>query len=275
MVGATENGANIPPVEINPNKFKGQVVIITGAAQGIGKTTATLFARQGATVILVDIQEKLVETTASEINNQGGGGHAEFRIADIASEEACNQLIKSVIDQFGKIDILVQLAALVKYNPILDLTPSDLINSMEVNVYSCFYLSRAVLPHMRQAGYGRLIQTSSATTQHMFPGLNAYVATKGALISMTRSLALEAGPGITANVVMPGFVETPTAAIGDQSTRDAVGSQSMWDYHIEHQCVKRRGQPDDIAHAISFIASPEASFVSGQIFDVSGGFTFH
>ncbi|KAM0346970.1 hypothetical protein ACHAO7_011730 [Fusarium culmorum] len=273
MSGATEKGANIPPVQINPNKFKGQVVVVTGAAQGIGKTTATLFAQQGASVILVDIQEKLVETTTTEIKSKGG--HAVFRITNIASEEACNQLITSVIEEFGKIDVLVQLAALVKYNPILDLTTEELIKSMEVNVYSCFYLSRAVLPHMRKACYGRLIQTSSATTQHMFQGLNVYVATKGALISMTRSLAIEAGPGITANVVMPGFVETPGAARGDESTRESVGGQSMWDYHIDHQCVKRRGQPEDLSHAISFLASPEASFVSGQILDVSGGFTFH
>ncbi|OBS16762.1 hypothetical protein FPOA_12642 [Fusarium poae] len=273
MSTATEKGANIPPIQINPNKFKGHVVVVTGAAQGIAKTTATLFAQQGATVVLVDVQEALVKSTTAGIKEQGG--HAVFRVTDIASEEACNQLVDSVIGEFGKIDVLVQLAAIATHKPILDLTKTDFIRTMEVNVYSCFYLARAVLPHMRKAGYGRLVQTSSSTTQHVFVGLNAYLASKGAVMSMTRSLAIEAGPGITSNVVMPGFVETPMAVQGDVSTRESVKATSIFDYHVDHQCVKRRGQPEDIAHAVCFLASPEASFVTGQILDVSGGFTFH
>jgi 2-polyprenyl-3-methyl-5-hydroxy-6-metoxy-1,4-benzoquinol methylase len=104
MSTATEKGANIPPIQINPNKFKGHVVVVTGAAQGIAKTTATLFAQQGATVVLVDVQEALVKSTTAGIKEQGG--HAVFRVTDIASEEACNQLVDSVIGEFGKIDVL-------------------------------------------------------------------------------------------------------------------------------------------------------------------------
>jgi NAD(P)-dependent dehydrogenase (short-subunit alcohol dehydrogenase family) len=274
MPGAIEEGANPPPVVLDPTKFKGQVVVITGAAQGIAKTTSKLFAKQGAQVVLVDIQAKQVESVAAEIKAEGGS--AAFRATDLSDPQQCKDLIQSIIEEFKKIDVLVQLAVHLVYKPVTEITTKELVKSQEVNAWSILYLAQAVLPHMRKAGYGRLIQTSTATTQHLFKGLFAYVASKGSVETMTRSLAIEAGPGITSNLVMPGFVETPGAAMGNDATTQHVSTAGdMWDYHIAKQCVKRRGQPEDLGYAICFLASPEASFISGQILDVSGGFTFH
>jgi NAD(P)-dependent dehydrogenase (short-subunit alcohol dehydrogenase family) len=137
---------------------------------------------------------------------------------------------------------------------------------MNVSMDGCFFLTRAVLPHMQKAGYGRIINTASNTIQRPEVGLSVYTAAKGALAAFTRVTAMEAGPGITANVIVPGLVRTDTTW---------KATPALFDKEVERQCVKRHGLPEDIAHTISFMASPEAQFITGQIFDVSGGSTFH
>ena len=267
-----EPGANIPPIKVYPDKFEGHVVVITGAAQGIGKATAVLFARQGATVVLADLQAEKLEQVAAEIKESGGKVVA--RPIDISNEEQCADLIEFTVSQYGKIDVLVQLAAYVAHQVIEGHPTSSYQRSIQVNIDSCFFLHRAALPHMRKAGYGRFINTASATLQKPGVGLHVYMGCKGAVLALTRALAFEAGAGITANVVMPGFTATEAAHAADQALRQFKG-KSLFVDHVEGQCVKRGGQPDDLAHTISFIASPEASFITGQIFDVSGGYTFH
>ena len=267
-----ESGANIPAIKIYPDKFEGQIVVVTGAAQGIGEATALLFARQGATVVLADIQADKLEQVVSEIKLDGG--RAVSRTIDISDEHQCKDLIEWTVSQYTKIDALVQLAAYVAFQTIENHPTSSYQRSMQVNVDSCFYLVRATLPHMRKQGYGRFINTASATLQKPGIGLHVYMGSKGAVVALTRSLAFEAGAGITANVVMPGFTATDAARAADKALREFKG-RSLFEDHVEGQCVKRGGQPDDLAHTICFIASPEASFITGQIFDVSGGYTFH
>lgn len=265
-----ETDSNVPPIKVYPDKYEGHVVVVTGAAQGIGEVTSKLFASQGATVVLVDIQEEKLIGVKSEI--EAAGGKAEHRVCNIADNDQATSMIDGVVATLGKIDVLVQLAALYPFIPLQDHPLQDFLRVMDVNVNACFYLTRAVLPHMRKAGYGRLINTSSGTLQLPDPGLSAYVTSKAAIVGFTRSTAVEAGPGVTANIILPGLIRTEAVW---KLHEQADGSHGLFDRILEKQCVKRNGRPQDIAHTISFIASPEAQFITGQIFDCGGGATFH
>jgi NAD(P)-dependent dehydrogenase (short-subunit alcohol dehydrogenase family) len=143
---------------------------------------------------------------------------------------------------------------------------------MNVNMDSCFFLTRAVLPHMQKAGYGRIINTASDTLYSPVGGLSAYIAAKSAIVGFTRVTAVEAGPGVTANVVLPGLIRTENIWNAGAAPD---GSRPLFAQRVERQCVKRYGLPEDVAHTICFISSPEAQFITGQIFDVGGGATFH
>ncbi|KAJ9504461.1 hypothetical protein H2202_000517 [Exophiala xenobiotica] len=281
-----EPGSHIPPIKVYPDKYAGQVVMITGAAQGIGEVVSKLCARQGATVIMVDLQEDKLQQVAAKIDaaqhdaevagssaGKGNGkGKAEIRVCNAADEASVDSMVENVIRTHGKIDVLIQLAAVYPFIPIVG-HPSDAFKKvMDVNVMACFYLTKAVLPHMQKAGYGRLINTSSGTLQLPDPGLSAYVASKAAIVGFTRSTAVEAGPGVTANIILPGLIRTP--AVWKLHGQED-GSHPLFDRLLQKQCVKRNGRPEDIAHTINFIASPEAQFITGQIFDCGGGATFH
>ncbi len=266
-----EVGANIPPIKVYPDKYAGQVVFIDGAAQGIGEVTSKLFASQGATVVMVDIQEDKLKKVKAAIDS-AGGGKADYRICNVGDDTQVNVLIDEVVKTYGKIDVLIHFAAVYPFIPILGHSTEDYRRIMNVNMDACFFLARAVLPHMQKAGYGRIINTSSGTLQLPDTGLSVYVAAKSAILGFTRALAVEAGPGITANIILPGLIRTE--AVWNNHVQPD-GSHRLFDMLIKKQCVKRHGRPEDIAHTVNFIASPEAQFITGQIFDCGGGATFH
>ncbi|KEF55724.1 uncharacterized protein A1O9_08474 [Exophiala aquamarina CBS 119918] len=279
-----EPGSRIPPIKVYPDKYAGQVVLITGAAQGIGEVASKLFVRQGATVIMVDVQEDKLQQVAAKIDAAQYGaelasspaekleGKAEIRVCNAADEASVNSMVDDVVRTHGKIDVLIQLAAVYPFIPIVGHPGDSFKKVMDVNVMACFYLTKAVLPHMQEAGYGRIINTSSGTLQLPDPGLSAYVTSKAAVMGFTRSTAVEAGPGVTANIILPGLIRTP--AVWKLHGRED-GSHPLFDRLLQKQCVKRNGRPEDIAYTINFIASPEAQFITGQIFDCGGGATFH
>ncbi|KAJ3542815.1 hypothetical protein NM208_g3899 [Fusarium decemcellulare] len=261
-----EKGANIPPVKIYPDKFSGQVVVVTGGAAGIGEVTGRLFAQQGAQVILFDIDGQKLKSVQDSIRQSGG--KVDSRRCDVSNEQEVDMAITWVVDTYKKVDALVNIAGIYPFHSLMGY-PSELYHrTVAINLNGSFFLTRAVLPHMQKAGYGRIIHTSSATYSQPEPGLAPYVASKAGVIGLVRATAVEAGPGVTANVVLPGLTET-------NNIRSAEGSQELFDRVVSKQIIKRKGHPLDLAHSFCFIASPESSFFTGQIFDCSGGETFN
>ncbi|KAJ5951569.1 uncharacterized protein N7479_009982 [Penicillium vulpinum] len=270
MILETETGANVPLIKVYPDKFSDHVVLVTGAAQGIGFATAQLFSDQGAHVILLDIQEEKLKQAISLI--EARNGKSSYRICDITDEHSIQDAIDWVIRTFHKIDILANIAGIYPNSGICETTTELYRRTMSLNVDGSFFLTRAVLPHMRTAGYGRIIHTGSTTFQEPEQGQVAYVTSKAAIVGLVRATSIEAGPGITVNAVMPGLIKTEHVW---KLVVQPDGSYPLFESVIKKQDVKRCGLPQDVAHVFCFVASPEASFISGQIFDVGGGATFH
>ena len=178
-----------------------------------------------------------------------------FRVCNIGVEVEVDSLINEVVSTLGKIDVLVHLAGIYPFKAILDYSAADYHRVFNVNMDSCFFLTRAVLPHMQKAGYGRICNTASATTQSPEAGLSMYAASKSAVVGFTRSTAVEAGPEVTANIVSPSLIRT------DNTWNSGVspdGPHHLFDKIVGRQCVKRQGLLKDVAHMISCLASPGA-----------------
>jgi NAD(P)-dependent dehydrogenase (short-subunit alcohol dehydrogenase family) len=263
--------STVPQIKIYPDKFRDQLVIVTGAAQGIGEITSRLFASQGATVVLVDVQKEKLESVVKDIKSSGQGD-ATYRVANVADDTEVNALIDDVIKTYGYIDVMVHLAGIYPTVPIVQIATELYRQVMGVNMDGCFFLTRAVLPHMNKRGYGRIICTSSGTLQLPPPGQAVYVAAKAAIAGFMRATAIECGAGVTANTILPGLIATE-AVKAKYLLPD--GTRPFLDELIQKQAVKRSGRPEDIAYTICFMASPETAFTTGQIYDVGGGATFH
>ena len=276
-----EAGARPRPIKLFPHKFEDQVVVITGAGQGIGAVTAQVFAAQGATLVLVDVNKAGLTNTSQGIQATIRGScdaeHANHsrplappptcHVCDLSSESGVQQLVTDVISRHSRIDILVHLAGIYPFHLLPDY-PTDVYHKViSVNLDSTFYLVRTVLPHMQQAGYGRIITTSTGSLFDPVPGLAAYAAAKAGVIGLTNMAAVEAGPGVTANALVPGLIRTEAVWRGGDT-------RHLFDAMLEKQCVKRYGRPEDIAHTICFLASPEAGFITGLSIDVGGGAWF-
>lgn len=254
--------STIPKIVLNPRRFEGQVAIITGSAQGIGQVVATLFAEQGASVVLLDVNEtKLQELKKAFVER---GFKASSEVCDLTDEDQVHQTIDRIVKSSGKIDILAHIAGIYPAKPLLETTTAEYRKIFQVNVDSCFFLTQAILPHMQKRGYGRIINTASQSIARPEPGLAVYAASKGAVAAFTKATAIEAGPGVTVNCVSPTLIATDT-------TMGAAHAKPLFEEIVKRQCVKRTGLPQDVAHVIMFIASPEAEFITGEVFDIGGG----
>jgi NAD(P)-dependent dehydrogenase (short-subunit alcohol dehydrogenase family) len=233
---------------------EGKAAIVTGAATGIGRATARLLAERGARVVAVGLQPDELAATVKTITD-GGGDAIEI---DAAAAQGA----------FGGTDILVNNAAIYPIGPWHEMDAEQWDAVFATNIRGYFLLARAVRPQMIARGGGAVVNVSSVT---FFTGnalLLAYVASKGAVIGFTRALAREAGPdGIRANAVAPGAF--PTAATEIHADQDG-----LWRDVLESQAIKRRGEVEDVARAIVFFASDDASFVTGQTLLVDGGWMF-
>jgi 3-oxoacyl-[acyl-carrier protein] reductase len=242
---------------------EGKAAIVTGAATGIGRATARLLAERGARVVAAGLQPDELAKTVETISDAGGEAIAVD--ADLSDPRAIEQRAARAQEAFGGTDILVNNAAIYPIGPWHEMDAEQWDAVFATNIRGYFLLARAVRPQMIARGGGAVVNVSSVT---FFTGnalLLAYVASKGAVIGFTRALAREAGPdGIRANAVAPGAF--PTAA-----TEIHADQEGLWRGVLENQAIKRRGEVEDVARAIAFFASDDASFVSGQTLLVDGG----
>ena len=245
----------------------GQVAIVTGAARGIGRAAAWRLASDGATVELFDVDLGAAQATASAMGADDLAAIA--RAVDVTDADRVAAAVRAVADARGRIDVLVNNAGIYPHTPFEEVTFAEWRRVLSTNLDGVFLVTRAVYPHMRERGYGRIVNISTAAFHIGYPELTPYLASKGGIIGFTRSLAAEAGPhGITVNVITPGMIET-------EGTREEDPEGELFDEIGAGQAVKRRGRPEDVAETIAYLASPAAGFITGQTINVDGGHRMH
>jgi pyridoxal 4-dehydrogenase len=227
-------------------KLDNRVAIVTGAAQGIGKAVSDKLTEEGATVVGADIQPGTTKQ------------------ADVSKEDDVRRLVDETVSERGKLDVLVNVAAIVPFTPWDEIDFAEWRRIMAVNLDGTFLTNHYASQAMREAGYGRIVNIASNVVLAGTPNLAHYVASKGGVVAFTRALARELGPhGITANAVAPGL----TATEGVMASKHAEAFESVQML----QCIPRRGEAADIAPAVAFLASEEAGWVTGQLVVADGG----
>jgi len=242
-------------------RLDGQVAIVIGAAQGIGAAIAQSIVSEGARVVIGDSDAE-GEATGRRLGNESVAGFLRMDVSAVADTQA---IVAKALSDFGRLDILVQNAGIYPWTMIEDISPEEWDRVLAVNLKGCFLAARAALPVMRQAGYGRIIFTSSVTGPRVTsPGHGHYSASKAGINGFIRAAALEfAGYGITVNGVEPGNILTE----GMKENRSPAFIKSMEDMIP----VGRIGRPEDVANAVLFLAMPESAFITGTTILVDGG----
>ncbi len=245
--------------EVSPNPIK--VALVTGASQGIGRAVALRLAQDGFTLALAARNEDKLKQVAAEIAT--AGGQAEVFVLDIANEESIKTTAKAVLTHYGKLDLLVNNAGITRDNLLLRMKRADWDDVLNTNLTGTFLLTQAVMGSMIKARSGRIINISSVVGRIGQAGQANYAASKAGLIGFTKSLARElASRGVTANVVAPGYIESPMTAVLDEKQNATI---------LSHIPLGRIGSDVDVAHSVAFLASEGASYITGHVLDVNGG----
>lgn len=243
-----------------------RVALVTGAGRGIGRAIALKLAREGASVAVVDLNRETAEAVALEVEELGRTGAA--LPADIGARAGVEDVVSRALQRFGRIDVLVNNAGVNKVEPFLDNTEEVWERMLQVNWMGPVRLCKAVLPHMVQRGSGKVVNVASDAGRVGSAGETFYAGTKGAVIALTKSLAREmARYKINVNCICPGPTDTPLF----EQVRSYRPNYA--DALVRAVPLRRLAQPEDIAAAVAFLASEEASYITGQALSVSGGLT--
>ncbi|WP_448379537.1 beta-ketoacyl-ACP reductase [Fervidobacterium sp.] len=235
-------------------RLEGKVCIITGAGSGIGRAAAELFAKEGAIVIACDVSEATYEHP-----------NIHFYKLDVTDRNRIAEVVKDVVEKFGKIDVLVNNAGITRDALIQNMTEEDWDRVINVNLKGVFNMTQAVVPYMLEAGKGSIINTSSVVGVYGNIGQTNYAATKAGVIGMTKTWAKEfarKGAQIRVNAVAPGFIKTPMTEKVPEKILTMMA---------ERAALKRLGEPIEVAYVYLFLASDESSYITGQVIGVDGG----
>lgn len=251
------------------DRIAGKTCIVTGAGSGIGKAIAERFAEEGGNVLCVDINPESNLSTVTTIQGKGGTAHA-FP-ADISKPEAMNLLIERCMALYGSIEVLVNNAGVNLPGVFHEVSDEVIDRTLSVNVKGAMYASRAAIPHMLNQGKGSIINISSVNGLVAEPFLSIYAASKGALVMLTKGIALDyAKQGIRCNCICPGWVDTPI----NYAHAELMGGLEKVYANIDlFQPIGRPGEPREIAHLALFLASDESSLMTGSIITADGGMT--
>ena len=250
---------------MNQGRLQDRVAIITGGAKGIGKATALKMAHEGALVIVLDILSEEASRVADELNSLGVKARA--MTADVSKKNEVDQMVEQTLKQFGRVDILVNNAGIVRPALLEDVKEEDWDKVVSVNLKGTFFCTQAVLPTMKKNKYGKIVNIGSRASLGK-SDRTVYAATKAGLIGVTRTWALELAPhNINVNYVGPGPIATELFKSvnpeGSEKTKAIISAIPL----------QRMGQPQDVANLVSFLASDEASFITGQTIFICGGIT--
>ena len=239
-----------------------KVAVVTGGAQGIGRAIAETLARCGADVVVADVQEGKAEAAAKEIADSTGPRAIAVRV-DVADRDSAQAMIDHAVSEFGRVDILVNNAGIFRDNLIIRMKEADWDMVLNINLKGAFNCSQAIIRMMIRQRYGRIINISSVSGLAGQAGQTNYSSSKAGLIGFTKALAKEVGSrNITVNAIAPGLVHTGLTANLPQELKNKA---------LEMTPLGRFGTPEDMANAVVFLASDEASFITGQVLSVDGG----
>jgi 3-oxoacyl-[acyl-carrier protein] reductase len=244
--------------------LSGQVVLITGASRGIGRAMVVVFAKAGAQLALLARTAGQLDEVAQSLKPEAEGSIDVLTLpADVADEAQVNQAIQKIVETWGRVDVLINNAGLISFGPVTQVEPADWERIMGANLTGAYLLSRAVAPLMMRQKYGRIINIASISAQT--GGVSAgvhYAASKGGMVAMTKTLARDLAPyGITVNAIAPGQIDA------DPDLLTPAARQRI----IEMIPLGRLGEPEEIAYAALFLASPMAAYITGATLDVNGG----
>ncbi len=247
-------------------KLQDKVAIITGASRGMGEEIAYNFSREGAKLILSGRNEERGKAVEDKIKAEGG--EALFQKGDITSYENNQKLINTCLETYGTLDIIVCSAGLLGLGTLTEISRETWEKTIATNLSSVYYLTSQGIPIMKEKGKGSIVLIGSIAGYKTFPAHPAYCASKGALIQLTKQIALDYGPEIRINLLNPGQVDTPLL---QESTKAFPNPDTIINETIQNIPLKRLGHPKDIAKAVLFLASEDASWITGSSLVIDGG----